>query len=128
MDSETAADSNLFVDSRPDTFAETDSSSDTNPYGEIWNDIEASGNCHGTWTRIGQTHVFSAVWSDCKVTATLDITITGLQVSIVRTESSDGNNCTYQGTLSADGLSVAGTYSCTLNPPSNPNWNATIEP
>src|SRR4051812_38229168 len=40
--------------------------------------------------------------------------------------SSDGNNCTYTGTLSADGLSVTGLQVCTREPGTQCTWSATI--
>lgn len=47
-------------------------------------------------------------------------------VSVQRRQSSDGNDCDYTGTLSADRNSVSGTYRCTKYPPADPTWRATI--
>jgi len=94
------------------------------PLGSIWYDTEASGTCHGIWTRVPGTSTFSATWPDCHVTATLVIAVHGVQVSVTRTDSSDGNNCNYTGTL--NGNSVTGTYSCTQYTPPVPSWSATI--
>jgi hypothetical protein len=99
-----------------------DSGESEGPLGSVWNEVEAA--CHGVWTRVADTSTFSADWADCNVTATLVITITGVQVSVTRTSSSDGNDCNYVGTLS--GNSVAGTYSCTISNPLARTWSATI--
>jgi hypothetical protein len=100
------------------------SNASDDPLGLVWYDTEASGTCHGIWTRVAGTSTFSATWPDCHVTATLAIAIHGTQVSVTRTDSSDGNNCNYIGMLS--GSSVTGTYSCTQTNAPVPFWSATI--
>jgi hypothetical protein len=62
------------------------------------------------------------------VTASLTITVTGSSVSVDRTNSSDGNDCTYTGMLSADCMVVIGTYTCSKDNGSSGKWSATIAP
>ncbi|GAK42898.1 hypothetical protein TCA2_5391 [Paenibacillus sp. TCA20] len=57
------------------------------------------------------------------ITAVLTINISGNNVQVLRRNSSDGNNCTYTGTLAADGRTVTGTYTCTQG---GGSWRATI--
>jgi hypothetical protein len=95
--------------------------------GHVWYDVEAGGNCHGIWTRIGTSSQFSAAWPDCRVTAQLTITVVGANVFVTRTNSSDGNDCHYAGVLAPDGLTVSGTYSCTVvSTAGSPGWSARI--
>jgi hypothetical protein len=92
--------------------------------GSYWDQTEADGACHGTWTRQGQTSTFSAEWPDCShATATVTVTINGSQVSIARV-SSDNSTCSYTGTLGVDQTSVSGTYFCTRTRA----WSAIIHP
>ena len=60
-----------------------------------------------------------------QVTAVLTINVQGKSVAIARREDSQGNNCDYVGTIGADGVSVQGTYQCTVFP-SAPSLRATI--
>ena len=72
----------------------------------------------GIWNRRGNSNIFDATWyaGDSRITAEMIITVSGNQVTIQRRKSSDGNDCTYTGTLSADGRNVVGTYGCTYYP------------
>lgn len=101
----------------------------TTNLGRVWHELEEQGTCNGLWTRQGQTPTFTSVWANCGgTTATITITIVGTAVTAQRTQDSGGNDCTYTGTLSADGLSVTGTYHCALyNPPAPGAWSATID-
>ena len=95
--------------------------------GRVWYDVEAGGNCHGIWTRVGMSSQFSAAWPDCGVTAQLTITVVGANVFVTRTNSSDRNDCHYAGVLAPDGLTVSGTYSCTVvSTAGSPGWSARI--
>jgi hypothetical protein len=100
--------------------------------GTSWQEVEdnydAEGNTavkgvHATWRRRGKTNVFEAHW-DGGVTAVATITSHGSSVHIARRHSSDGNDCDYDGQLSADGTQVAGTLRCGAFGPFN--WSATI--
>ena len=100
-----------------------------NPLGAVWNEIEASGACMSKWTRQGSTSMFTDQQGPpCNVTASLTITISGSSVSVSRTNSSDTNDCTYTGMLSADCSSVTGTYTCTRDNGAAGKWSATIAP
>jgi hypothetical protein len=83
----------------------------SNPLGAVWSETEANGMCISTWTRQGST-----------------ITVSGDSLSVARTNSSDGNDCTYTGTFGADCLIVIGTYTCTKDNGSTGKWSATIAP
>ncbi|MBI1745106.1 MAG: hypothetical protein HYR55_00780 [Acidobacteria bacterium] len=88
--------------------------------GTVW-DEEESG-FHGVWRRRANSNTFDARWGG--ITAVLEITFQGNRVSIKRRQSSDGNDCDYDGTLS--GRTVSGTYHCTKYP--GPwKWKATIK-
>jgi surface antigen len=93
--------------------------------GTIWDETEASWT--GVWTRRGITNIFDATWTSGgqTVTAVLNISITGNQVTVLRRQGSDGNDCDYTGTLAPDGVTVAGTYQCNLFPTVT-GWYATI--
>lgn len=79
----------------------------------VWTRRGNSNNFDGRWTQPGQT----------AVTAVLTITIEGNNVRVVRRNSSDGNNCTYRGTLSQNGRTVTGQFTCDRG---GGNWSATI--
>jgi hypothetical protein len=107
----------------------SDASTCSNPLGAVWNEIEANGACMSKWTRQGSTSMFTdQQGAPCSVTASLTITITGSSVSVSRTNSSDSNDCTYTGMLSADCSSVTGTYTCTRDNGAAGKWSATIAP
>jgi hypothetical protein len=82
----------------------------------------------GIWTRRGTSNVFDAVWTkgSLRLTGLLSITISGAKVTVERTQSSDGNPCTYTGTLSADGKSVSGMVKCYGGGGSLTRWAADI--
>jgi hypothetical protein len=56
------------------------------------------------------------------------ISISGNRVTARRTNSSDGNDCVYTGTIDSSGRSVTGTYACnryaTNKPPGVQQFNA----
>src|SRR5262249_39501298 len=72
------------------------------------------GTWTGTWTRIGNSNRFNAVWEGpggTKVTGKVEISISGNRVRAVRVKSSDGfTGATYVGKLNRDGK-YEGTYS-----------------
>ena len=93
--------------------------------GTKWYETEYYGRNKGTWTRLGTTSKFKAKWSG--LTADLDIRRDGNTVTVIRTNSSDGNDCTYTGTIQPNGKTVTGTYKCEkYTPPEGLEWSATI--
>jgi hypothetical protein len=91
--------------------------------GTVWN-VNESGY-RGEWTRQGTSSSFKAVWGT--TTADLTITRSGNSVTVSRTNSSDGNDCTYTGTIQADCKTVSGTYHCKRHTPKEgATWSATI--
>ncbi|MFD7522065.1 hypothetical protein [Paenibacillus chitinolyticus] len=91
--------------------------------GTVWHEKEGSWN--GEWRRRGDTNIFDAKWTSggSMVTAILEVHLSGNFVTILRRNSSDGNNCDYIGTISPDGKTLSGTYNCGGK---QYNWNATI--
>jgi heat shock protein HslJ len=92
--------------------------------GRFW--LEQEGPWHGVWTRRGNSNIFDARWTmpgAPAVTAILTINRQGNYVSIERRHGSDGNDCTYTGTIGGDGRTVTGTYRCTRG---GGSWTATI--
>ncbi|MGD0000227.1 MAG: energy transducer TonB [Bryobacteraceae bacterium] len=83
---------------------------------------EEAGN-RSTWTRWYTSGVFDAKYSNGQTTVNT-VRITGEAISAQRTSSSDGNLCSYQGSIGNDGRTITGTYTC---PPygSRP-WKAVI--
>jgi len=79
------------------------------------------------WTRRGNSNVFDVQSSKggMVLTAIQTINIRGNQVSVSRTNSSDGNNCEMEGTIDPDGVTVTGTYRCLNGGPYN--WRAVIK-
>ena len=68
----------------------------------------------GNWVRRGTSNVFDATWTHPEwgtATAVITVTVQGPSVGVVRTQSTDGNDCAYTGTLGPDG-NVSGTYTC----------------
>ena len=110
----------------PGCSSNSSSTTCSDPLGTVWNETEALGECPSTWTRQGIGSMFTDDQHSCGVTATLTISIIGNSVSVSRTNSSDGNDCTYTGTLNADCTSASGTYSCTQNNQLSGPWSATI--
>ncbi len=94
--------------------------------GSTWSETESNGTCSSTFTRQGLTDSFlmSQTCGAGSLTADLTIMFSGSDVTISRTNSSDGNECTYSGTLSGDCQSVSGTYTCTTGYAGA--WSATI--
>jgi hypothetical protein len=98
-----------------------------NPLGSVWNVSESDDNCASTWTRQGTAATFAdQQLSPCNVTATLTVTISGVNVSAFWTSSSDNDDCNYIGTLNASCTSAAGDYTCTSGDAASGTWTATI--
>lgn len=110
-------------------FSVESNSPGVNVLGRVWNESESGWT--GTWTRRGNSSVFDAVWrkGGGTVRALLSIRITGNRVFVSRTRSTDGYNCNYSGTLSANRRTVSGRMSCLKGgrvTPRNAQWRATI--
>ncbi|XID92300.1 hypothetical protein ACF3MZ_28170 [Paenibacillaceae bacterium WGS1546] len=87
---------------------------------------EQEGPWSGVWRRRGSSNIFDARWTmpgAPAVTAVLAIYIFGNFVYVQRRNSSDGNDCDYTGTLSADGRTVSGNFRCIRG---GGTWTATI--
>lgn len=92
--------------------------------GRRWN-VQEDG-WTGVWTRRGNSNVFDGRWTQPgqrDITAVLSIYLQGNNVRIERRNSSDGNNCEYRGTLSNDGRTASGQFTCDRG---GGSWRATI--
>jgi len=85
--------------------------------------IEEEGGLPSTWTRRGTSSVFDAIYPTIRVTTVNTVTVSGSKVYITRTSGSDGNLCSYDGTVDPDGETITGTYKC-LN--GSALWRATV--
>jgi hypothetical protein len=94
--------------------------------GTVWDEVEDNGVCNSTWTREGQSDTFDDSQPDCGVSATLTFSVSGNELQIARTNSSDGNDCNYQGTFSSDCSGASGTYLCGNSNMGPGPWSATI--
>ena len=96
-----------------------------NPLGTVWKETEVGAMCTTTWTRQGTTSMFTAVQAaPCKGMATLNVVVSGGNVSAYWTSSNNGNDCDYIGTMSADCSSASGVFSCSSG---SGQWSATIQ-
>jgi hypothetical protein len=86
-----------------------------------WNEEESGFS--STWTRRGTGDVFDASYPAARVTTVNTVTASGSKVYIIRTNGSDGNVCSYEGTVGPDGRTITGTYTC-LN--GSATWKATV--
>lgn len=131
-----ASTEDAFVESTPGPSSGTSSDMATdagngcpNPLGTVWNETESDGSCATTWTRQGSTSTFtSAQVPPCHETATLTVVVSGTNVSAYWTTSSDGEDCNYFGTLSADCSTASGLFTCTGNDAASGTWKAAITP
>ncbi|MFH1340476.1 MAG: hypothetical protein ABIL01_04560 [Pseudomonadota bacterium] len=95
--------------------------------GREWQETEAGWR--GTWTRLGNSNEFSAVWthpSGGVVRASLTMTIVGNDIAIVRRDtfgSQVGKGCGYSGKIR--GNQVGGMYQCDWDRGNHP-WSARI--
>jgi hypothetical protein len=96
--------------------------------GKSWSEREVLGvsNLMGTWTRVGTTQQFVAIWTNpTMVTSNVIIFAEGYQISVERLGTwAEPSFCSYSGTLTPDGLTVAGSYRCVGYGPGS--WTASI--
>ena len=85
------------------------------------------GGYNGVWTRRANSNEYDAVWTRGRQTirGVLSITTQGNRVFIKRLQSSDNQLCEYEGTVSADGVTINGTYGC--SGVSNLTWQGRAE-
>jgi hypothetical protein len=74
--------------------------------------IEEESGVPSTWTRRGTSNVFDAIYPTIGVTTVNTVTVSDNKVYIARSSGSDGNLCSYDGTVGPDGASITGTYTC----------------
>ena len=86
-----------------------------------WNEEESG--LPSIWTRRGTGDVFDVSYPTARVTTVNTVTASGSKVYIIRTNGSDGNVCSYEGTVGPDGGTITGTYKC-LN--GSATWKATV--
>jgi hypothetical protein len=98
----------LLRDSTP---SNDQASGNSDLLGAQWIETEVDG-WHGAWIRNGRSNRFDATIRKGAETKTFsaDVILNGRSVLITSRNASDGRNCSYQGTISADGSSVNGTY------------------
>ena len=96
----------------------------TDRLGTTWN-VWTAGST-GIWKRRTTSNIFDANWENGEVTAVLTISLEGTVVRVARRNSSDGNDCDYQGTVAPDGMTVSGTFNC-MRWVHNGPWRATIQ-
>ena len=90
--------------------------------GDVWNEFE--GSERAIWTRRSGSNTFDASWSNGRVRAVLEMSLNGNQVTIRRSQSTDGYECVYTGTL--QGREASGTFGCNRFSGQLP-WRATID-
>ena len=86
-------------------------------------------NSRSVWTRIGDSNVFDAVYTyadGSRFAEKPKVTLNGLTVTARIDYDYGTGNCIYTGTLSPDGRSVSGTFTCTIDPGKRSKWNAEI--
>jgi hypothetical protein len=85
------------------------------------------GGYTGVWTRRNNSNEYDAVWTRQRqqITGVLSITTQGNRVFIKRLQSTDGQLCEYEGTVSADGRTINGTYGC--SGVSNLQWQGSAQ-
>ncbi|MBL8206255.1 MAG: hypothetical protein JNM09_18610 [Blastocatellia bacterium] len=72
------------------------------------------GGYNGVWTRRGNSNEYEAVWTRGRqqINGVLSITTQGNRIYIKRLQSTDNQLCEYEGIVSADGVTINGTYRC----------------
>lgn len=72
------------------------------------------GGYAGVWTRKGNSNEYDAVWTRGRqqINGLLSITTQGNRIFVKRLQSTDNQLCEYVGTVSADGVTINGTYGC----------------
>jgi hypothetical protein len=104
----------------PTNFAPTPTS---DRLGTTWDEVQ--GGSRAIWTRRGTSNEFDANWENGNVTAVVTVWVRGRLLTAVRRNSSDGNDCQYQGEIASDGVTVSGTFGCNRWVQKG-QWNATI--
>lgn len=96
--------------------------------GTVWR-LELLDKWTGAWTRKTGTDIFNAVYSrpfSTTVMGTVAPKLTGSTITVPATTFSDGNICSYTGTLALDRKSITGTYTCTIG--GTRVWKVLIDP
>lgn len=81
------------------------------------------------WTRVGDSSVFDALYyyaDGSRYAEKPKVTLTGRTVTARIDYDLGLGNCIYTGTLSPDGRTAAGTYTCTIDPAKKSRWSAEI--
>ncbi len=95
--------------------------------GVRWDETEDGWS--GQWTRRGMSSVFDSIWvspTGQRAAAVMSISVAGDQVTIRRDQAGVGT-CNYTGRIAADGVSVAGVYTCSWWPNGGTTaWRAVI--
>ena len=81
------------------------------------------------WTRVGDSSVFDALYyyaDGSRYAEKPKVTLTGRTVTARIDYDLGLGSCIYTGTLSPDGRTAAGTYTCTIDPVKKSRWNAEI--
>jgi hypothetical protein len=86
--------------------------------------IEEESGFPSTWTRRGTSDVFDAIYPTIRVTTVNTVTVSGSKVYITRTSGSNGDLCSYEGTMSPDGETITGAYRCSNG--GSALWKATV--
>ena len=76
------------------------------------------------WTRRPCSNTFDAAWSNGRVRAVLEMSLQGNQVTIRRSQGTDGYECVYTGTIT--GNQAVGSFGCNRFSGQKP-WRATIQ-
>jgi hypothetical protein len=93
--------------------------------GSRW--IEQEDGFSSVWVRRGVSNIYDVTFANGTRTVNI-VTVSNGKVYVERTQSTDGNNCTYEGTVSPDGRTIRGTYhSSNGRVPGLYNWIATID-
>ncbi len=85
------------------------------------------GGYNGVWTRRGNSNEYEAVWTRGRqqINGVLSITTQGNRIFVKRLQSTDNQLCEYEGTVSADGVTINGMYGC--SGVSNLTWQGRAE-
>lgn len=96
--------------------------------GRRWAVINEFGS-RSVWTRVGDSNGFDAVYTYPDGSTFADkpkVTLNGRTVTARIDYDYGTGNCIYTGTLSPDGRTVSGTFTCTVDPSRIAKWNAEI--
>jgi hypothetical protein len=109
---------------------EVESSGGVDILGGAWKTSEC-GEWRGMWVRRGRSNVFDAVTQkqadgSAAKTFTAIVAVRGKSVYVMSRDATDGRNCSYEGTISADGKAIYGQ--CTFSAGGGYPWEAHILP